>query len=85
MNDDEINIHDFHYNVYSGNIKEVQRMIDDGVNINGRDDSGYTALIHAVNGNDIGMVNLLLDYGADPYLQDNYGGISIKICIIRGI
>jgi ankyrin repeat protein len=47
----------------------VKFLIDDGADLNSMDDDGNTPLIHAILLNNVHMVELLLNYGADPNIE----------------
>lgn len=51
----------------------VERLLYLGAQVNAAAQDGMTVLHHAVVNNDIGMVDLLLQYNADPSLKDRAG------------
>lgn len=51
----------------------VQRLLDAGAYINSRNDHGFTPLMMAAQDAPIGVVQLMLDRGADPRLEDKDG------------
>ena len=53
-----------------GNLKQVQQLIDDGVDINTIAACNRTALSLAIQGGHIPVIQTLLDAGADPNLPD---------------
>ena len=51
----------------------VQKLLQQGVDINQADSKGSTALIHAVQWGDVDMVRLLIDAGANISIKDEMG------------
>ena len=47
----------------------AQRLLNSGVEVDGRDNSGQTPLMEAAASSDLDLVDLLLDAGADPKLE----------------
>ncbi len=48
--------------------------------VNERDKGiGYTPLVHALLGEQVECVKILLEYGADPNVKDNYGRVPLSI------
>lgn len=70
--------------VYEGNTVEVKALIDEGVNVNERDESGRTALMIAANRGHTYVVQLLLESGADANAKDNQGMTAIQSAADRG-
>lgn len=50
---------------WSGNTIEVQRLLDQGVDVNARDADGKTALMRAAEAGHTDCIRLLLERGAD--------------------
>ena len=65
-----------HSAAYCGDIEMVQVLLDYGVDVNTRNDDGFTPLCYAPNEyfNNPGAVLSLLDHGADPNLEGDHGG-----------
>ncbi|XP_069129384.1 mitochondrial disaggregase-like [Argopecten irradians] len=58
--------------VRQGNVKEIERLLKSGIDVNKRHELGWTALhVAAINGN-LRVVQLLLKAGADPSARDEY-------------
>lgn len=57
----------------NGHIDNVQKELDAGIQVNGKDSLDQTALLAAVSHNEFEEVKLLLAHGADPNLPDNAG------------
>lgn len=49
----------------------VSKFVTAGIDLNHRDDGGWTPLHKAVAAGDLPIVKTLLDAGADPTLEDN--------------
>jgi len=54
-------------------VEKVKLLLDEGVDVNGRDQSGSTPLTNACNMDRPAIVELLLSRGADPNLKDGLG------------
>ena len=70
--------------VFEGNLQEIHRLLAQGVNVNSRDDDGYTPLIWAQLGNQPEAVKLLLDRGADVNAQDGAGYTALHQAAMAG-
>ena len=62
--------------VWHSNINLVDRLLEQGVDINRRDGSGLTPLIVAIENDDLNMSKHLLDKGADPNVPRKSDGYS---------
>jgi hypothetical protein len=61
-----------------GDLKEVQRQLDLGIDPNIQDSDGWTALMWAAQDNNIEIISVLIEAGADPNIQDyNYGETAL--------
>ena len=59
-------------------IQYIHSLVEDrNFKINFKNNNGNTALIYASNGNFTGIVELLLNKGADPNIQDNNGNTAL--------
>lgn len=56
--------------IISGDIKNAEIFLQNGVNINVQDSKGATALMRAVYNNDVDMVKMLMKYNPDVNIQD---------------
>jgi ankyrin repeat protein len=54
----------------NGNVAQLRSLVDEGANINGRNENGQTSLICAILTGQVDAVQLLLDAGADYRLRD---------------
>lgn len=57
--------------VVKGDLKEVNRFLDQGIDINSKDSQGRTAIMIATYAKNAEMVKVLIDKGADVNLRDN--------------
>jgi ankyrin repeat protein len=62
--------------VWHSDINGVDRLLQQGMDINRRDGSGSTPLIVAVENNDLNMVKHLIEKGADPNIPRQHDGYS---------
>ena len=61
----------------NGNINEIKRLLDNGADVNAKDDDGYTPLISASAGGFVETAKFLLENGADMNAEDKYGWTSL--------
>jgi hypothetical protein len=62
----------------------IVRLISTGESPNERDASGQTPLHKAATTNRLGCLRILLDHGADPFIEDNLGDIPLVTAIRSG-
>ena len=60
-----------------GNTESVRELINQGADINRRDDSGRTALMFAVVNRHYETMKLLLEHGADVNARSKQGGTAL--------
>ena len=60
-----------------GNTEKVKELIQQGADVNQRDDNGRTALMFAVINTHYETMKLLLEYGADVNAKSNQGGTPL--------
>ena len=70
--------------VRSGDIAEVKRLIEEGVDVNTQDKFGHTALIPASNFGYTEVAQLLIEEGVDVNAQDIEGFTALMKASIRG-
>ncbi len=63
--------------VQFGTVDTVRALLDQGADINARDNNGWTVLMAAVNGGKDAMVRLLLEKGADVNAKDKDGSTAL--------
>ena len=57
--------------IFNNDVKSVKNYIDSGYDLNIKNEYGDTALIYAAFRNNLEIVEILLDYGADEFILDN--------------
>lgn len=67
-----------------GNTERVKELIDQGADINQRDDNGRTALMFAVVNLHFETMKLLLEYGADVNVKSKQGGTALMAAALAG-
>jgi ankyrin repeat protein len=73
------------YAAYQGNLDTVMQLIDEGADVNARDETnGQTALITASQGCQFEIVELLLDHGAEVDAIDNDGTTALMEASYKG-
>lgn len=68
----------------SGSISIAEILLSKGVNINGQDNEGKTALINAVERKNINTIKFLISNGANPNLADNEGNTAMDLARKEG-
>jgi len=69
---------DFFETCKKGHLEEIQAMIREGVDVNNRDENGWTPLMYAAWYNqNPEVVKVLLEAGADAKLVDDFGKKAI--------
>ena len=68
----------------NGNTERVKELLDQGVDINLKDDEGRTALIFAVINTHYETMKLLLEHGADVNVKSNRGGTALMAAALAG-
>ncbi|MDD5090329.1 MAG: ankyrin repeat domain-containing protein [Candidatus Wallbacteria bacterium] len=67
-----------------GHKRTVQLLLDQGMDINGKDDrSGATALFYAAASGHTDVVKLLLELGADDSIRNNAGKLAIEMAVAK--
>ena len=67
-----------------GNTESVRELINQGADINRRDDSGRTALMFAVVNRHYETMKLLLEHGADVNARSKQGGTALMGAAMAG-
>lgn len=62
----------------------VNDLVKAGADVNAQDLKGSTPLMNAAFEGDVGIVKLLLDANANPFLQNQYGHTAYTIALPRG-
>lgn len=63
----------------NGDAKQMEELLDSGVDINSRDEFGRTPLMYAAEQKNLQMVQFLIDKDADVQAKDNYGFTVIDL------
>lgn len=66
----------------AGDASQVTALLDGGTDANGRTKSGSYALNNAAVENEVAMIRILLDRGADPNVQNSQGDMPL-ICATK--
>lgn len=74
----------FHSAAAKGNVKAIERLYNEGENINQPDDMGVTPLIHAITLNQKESLLALLKAGADVNVGDAVGNTPLHHAIAQG-
>ncbi|MEI0517323.1 ankyrin repeat domain-containing protein [Brachyspira murdochii] len=76
-NDDFVTSNEFIKACFNINIKTVKNYINNGGNINAKDERGFTGLMYAAQGGHYKLVRLLLENGADPNIKALNGATAL--------
>jgi len=68
----------------NGHIDIVKTLIEKGVDINTKDDYGYTSLSYAALKGHSEVVDLLIEYGADINARNHWGGTALVQAVFFG-
>jgi len=69
---------------YAGDLQRVEKFIDEGADVDAKDEEGQTALHYAAKGADIEMVELLIAKGADVNAKDNRSRTPLYVAVWGG-
>ena len=67
-----------------GNTETIKELIDQGADVNRRDDTGRTALMFAVVNSHYETVKVLLKFGADVQAKSDEGGTALMGAALAG-
>ena len=67
-----------------GDLAEVRRLLNEGVDVNCTNDIGWTALLEASYYGHVDIVKALLEKNAKIDLQDNYGNTALTYASNNG-
>lgn len=70
--------------VKKGRLKDVKALVAGGADVNLRDTSGSTPLLHAADGNSPAMVRLLLRLGADVNAKNGSNNTALLYAALKG-
>jgi uncharacterized protein len=69
--------------VKTGNTESVVRLLDGGAEVDAKDASGATALMHAVKGEQIETIRVLIERGADRNAKGKFLGFSPIVFAVK--
>ena len=67
-----------------GNTEQVRELLNEGADINQKDDNGRTALMFAVINAHYATMSVLLEHGADVNARSNVGGTALMAAALAG-
>lgn len=68
--------------IQTGDIEQIELLLESKANVNLQDNEGWTALMYCVRyQNNIDLFNTLLNYGANYQLKTNFGLSLLDLCI----
>ena len=70
--------------VKAKNYELVKKLIDEGADVNAKNDEGETALMIASNEGDKEICELLIEKGADVNAKDNEGNTALMYVSLKG-
>ncbi len=82
-NVDEFGRNKLHYAANNGVLLSVKKLLDDGINIDAKDNNGWTSLHFASQNNHFKTIDLLLKYKADPNIYDEQGNGPLWIAAMH--
>lgn len=65
-----------------GDLEQVRRLLEQGVDIDSKDEHGQTALMHAAHEGRTELVRLLIDRGADMNVTAKYNFTALMLSLI---
>lgn len=68
----------FHQVVAEGNLEELRATLSNGADVNAPGHVGMTALMVAIGSKDLARIKLLIRYGADPELTDDFNHTALR-------
>lgn len=71
-NDSEIEKHELHYAAYTGDLKNIEKLLKNNKDVNAKNEKGRTPLYYALLGKQAESVKMLMENGADCYMRDNF-------------
>jgi hypothetical protein len=73
-----------HWAAYNGHIEIARLLLQNGADVNVRDDDGWTPLLLAAWNGHVDILHLLVENGADLEAQSSHGGRALHSAAYRG-
>lgn len=65
--------------VKQGDIKDAEKLLEQGADVNAQDEDGWTALMFSAKSQNVEMAQMLMDNGADNEIRNKEGNKAIWI------
>ena len=78
VDDEELHLPELVYWASLGEVIEVEKVLEQGVDVNQTDDEGYSALQAAAENNHLEVVKLLVSKGADVQYKTEYTALQLS-------
>ncbi|NHB59475.1 ankyrin repeat domain-containing protein [Acinetobacter sp. 194] len=75
--DEELHLPELVYHASLGNITEVEALLESGTDVNQTDDEGYSALQAAAENDNLEVVKLLVENGANVQYKAEYTALEL--------
>ncbi|WP_338560348.1 ankyrin repeat domain-containing protein [Acinetobacter sp. KS-LM10] len=75
--DEELHLPELVYWASLGEVTEVEKVLEQGVDVNQTDDEGYSALQAAAENDNLEVVKLLVSKGADVQYKSEYTALQL--------
>jgi len=76
--------HIIHLACVAGELKDVEFLLDTGININTKGEDGYTPLHYAAEQGHVNLVRLLIKKGANLSIRDDAGETAADLAEVLG-
>ena len=75
--EEELHLPELVYWASLGELSEVKKSLENGVDVNSKDDDGYSALHAAAENGYLDVVKLLVEKGADIHFKSEYTALEL--------